>query len=104
MYSDDILDVKMQKNQTGSGTVSLKTFYLHGRRHPINVTVPCWQLACNASARMPGPMFAPKRKENRLRFILELGSECIQTTFWDMELKQDQIGSRIVNLKKILAL
>ena len=92
---NDILGMRLQKNQTSSWTVSLKTVYLHGRRHTINVPVPCWQLACNASARMPGPMLAPEGNGNRLHFILEVGSECIQTTFWDMKLQQVRLAPEL---------
>ena len=92
---NDILGMRLQKNQTSSWTVSLKSVYLHGRRHTINVTVPCWQLACNASASMPCPVLAPKRNENTLLFILEVGSECIQTAFWDMKLYQIRLAPEL---------
>ena len=39
----------------------LKPSYLYRHRTTMNRTVPCWQLAWNANAKLPSPALAPRR-------------------------------------------
>ena len=60
----------------------LKPSYLYGHRYTIDLTVPCWQLACNAGARLPSPELAPRKNDNRLLVFLQVGS-CEIGKKWD---------------------
>ena len=80
-----------------------KPSHLYGKRYTINHTVPCWQLACNARARLPSLSW--RQEGTRIDYVFfQVGSECIQKTFQALKLQKNQIGSQRVSSETFLTL
>ena len=80
--------IKLQKNQIGPWRIRLKLSYLYGHMYTINVTGPLSTAPCTVSARLAPKVSLPRCNKNRLRVFLQVGWECLQTTFWHIKLQK----------------
>ena len=104
MHSEDILGHGIATHQIDCQALKFETFLpLWAQVHySSNCPMQAACLQCRRQLTHPVLTWRQEGKNMDHFFFLEVGSECIQTTSWNMKLQQNHIGSRTVSLETFL--
>ena len=104
MHSEDNLGHGIATHQIGCQALNFETFLPLWAQEHYSSNCPMQAASLQCRRQLTHPILTWHQEGNIMDhvFFLEVGSECIQTTSWNMKLQQNYIGSNTVSLKTFL--